>query len=182
MSFQTSALILSWIAILLLALVVSGLVRQVHALSNGATGRPGPVGLRPGSPAPRFRDLAPPSPATLVLLFLDHGCATCDQLLDEATEQVPRTDAVLRVLYRDAVPPQSADLPMTVLGEQADLFDRYDAIATPFAAVVDAAGLVQHSAPVGSRAALRHLLDQIDHPSGNTTGPTVHSIQRGGTL
>ncbi|MBM0256965.1 hypothetical protein [Micromonospora sp. 4G55] len=71
MSFQTSALILSWIAILLLALVVSGLVRQVHALSTGTVGRPGSVGLRPGSPAPRFRDLAPPSPATLVLLFLD---------------------------------------------------------------------------------------------------------------
>ena len=42
MSFQTSALILSWIAILLLALVVSGLVRQVHALSNGTVGRPAP--------------------------------------------------------------------------------------------------------------------------------------------
>ncbi|MEH0819987.1 MULTISPECIES: hypothetical protein [unclassified Micromonospora] len=178
MSFQTSALILSWIAILLLALVVSGLVRQVHALSTGAAGRPGSVGLRPGSPAPRFRDLAPPSPATLVLLFLDPGCATCDHLLDAAAEQLPRTDVVLRVLYRDTVPPRAAERPMSVLGEQADLFDRYDAIATPFAVVIDPTGRIRRSEPVGSGAALRHLLDEVDHSSGDDT---VHSIREGGT-
>ncbi len=178
MSFQTSALILSWIAILLLALVVSGLVRQVHALSNGTAGRSGSVGLRPGSPAPRFRDLAPPSPATLVLLFLDDGCATCDQLLDEATEQAQRSDGTIRVLYRHTVPPRVADLPLTVLGEQAELFDRYDAIATPFAVVVDPTGHIRRSEPVGSRAALRHLLDQSD----DATGPTVPSSERGGGL
>jgi hypothetical protein len=180
MSFQTSALILSWIAILLLALVVSGLVRQVHALSNGTVGRSGSVGLRPGSPAPRFRDLAPPSPATLVLLFLDSGCATCDHLLDEATEHIRQTDAELRVLYRQTVPPQAADLPITVLGEQADLFDQYDAIATPFAVVIDATGRIQRSEPVGSRVALRHLLEQVDNPSDRPTGPTVHPSQREG--
>ena len=178
MSFQTSALILSWIAILLLALVVSGLVRQVHALSNGTAGRPGSVGLRPGSPAAQFRRLAPPSPATLVLLFLDDGCATCDQLLDEAAEQAQRTDGMLRVLYRHTIPPRGADLPLTVLGEQAELFDRYDAIATPFAVVIDAAGLIRRSEPVGSRVALRHLLDQ----SNDATGPTVPSNQLGGRL
>ena len=181
MSFQTSALILSWIAILLLSLVVSGLVRQVHALSSGAVGRPASVGLRPGSPAPRFRDLAPPSPATLVLLFLDQGCATCAHLLDEAADQGQRTEAVLRVLYREAVPPQAAELPMTVLGEQADLFDRYDVVATPFAVVIDDAGRVRRSEPVGSQVALRQLLDQVDTPSGSAAEPTIHPSQRGGT-
>ncbi|MER7891556.1 hypothetical protein ABTX15_17190 [Micromonospora sp. NPDC094482] len=181
MSFQTSALILSWIAILLLALVVSGLVRQVHALANGSVARPGSVGLRPGSPAPRFGELAPPAPATLVLLFLDPGCSTCDHLLAEATQQADRPDVVLRVLYREAAPPHPADLPVTVLGEQADLFDRYDAIATPFAVVVDATGHVRRSEAVGSQAALRQLLDQVDHPSGGAAAPTVHPIQRGGS-
>jgi hypothetical protein len=180
MGFQTSALILSWIAILLLALVVSGLVRQVHALASGAAGRPASVGLRPGSPAPGFRDLAPPSPATLVLLFLDDGCATCDQLLDEAGDKRKRTRAVLRVLYRQTVPPQATGLPVTVVGEQADLFDRYDAIATPFAVVIDATGHIRQSEPVGSRAALRRLLEQVEHPSPDVTGPTVPPSRRVG--
>lgn len=39
MDFVTSALLLSWVAIALLALVVSGLVRQVHQLSRGGVAR-----------------------------------------------------------------------------------------------------------------------------------------------
>lgn len=201
MSFQTSALILSWIAILLLALVVSGLVRQVHALSSGAVRRPESVGLRPGSPAPGFSALAPVPPAPLVLLFLHHGCGTCTELLDEATGQVDRPGFALRVLYRGSVPPEVAELPITVLGDQAELFERYDAIATPFAVVIDGAGRVLRSEPVGSRGAFRHLLDRVDAPSAaasttaayptaaaastaaGTAAPTltVHSNHLGGT-
>ena len=110
MSFQTSALILSWIAILLLALVVSGLVRQVHAMSSGLVQRrPESVGLRPGSPAPGFARLAPVPPAApLVLLFLDPDCGTCAEVLAEATGQVDRADLEFRVLYRDSAPAQAA--------------------------------------------------------------------------
>src|SRR5690606_14666282 len=50
MDFVTTALILAWAAILLLALVVSRLVHQVHRLS-GRDRRPAPLGLPPGSPA-----------------------------------------------------------------------------------------------------------------------------------
>lgn len=58
MDFVTTALILAWAAILLLALVVSRLVHQVHRLS-GRDRRPAPLGLPPGSPAP----VAGPRPA-----------------------------------------------------------------------------------------------------------------------
>ncbi|GIH07806.1 hypothetical protein Rhe02_58730 [Rhizocola hellebori] len=161
MGFQTSALILSWVAILLLALVVSGLVRQVHQLSSTAVRRPEPVGLPLGAPAPAFSTLAPQSPATLVLLFLQPGCGTCAELLDEAGRH-DREALEFRALYRGQVPPEAADLPLTTLGDQADLFERYDAIATPFGVVVDQGGRVLRSEPVGSRAALRHLLQHID--------------------
>jgi hypothetical protein len=55
------------------------------------------------------------------------------------------------------------------------------AIATPFAVVIDATGHIRRSEPVGSRAALRHLLEQIDTVSDTPTGPTVHPSQREGT-
>ncbi len=176
MSFQTSALILSWVAILLLALVVSGLVRQVQQLSSTAVRRPEPVGLPPGAPAPAFASLAPLSPATLVLLFLQPGCGTCAELLDEAGEQAERHPLQFRALYRDGVAPEAADSPVTAFGDQADLFERYDAIATPFAVVIDQGGRVLRSEPVGSRAALRHLLDRAGVAS------TVHANNRGATL
>jgi len=44
-SFETSALVVTWVALLLLAFVVAGLVRQVHALSSGAGARPARTGL-----------------------------------------------------------------------------------------------------------------------------------------
>lgn len=178
MSFQTSALILSWISILLLALVVSGLVRQVHALSRAATvRRPESVGLPPGAPAPGFAALAPVPPANLVLLFLDQGCGTCAEMLEEAIGQTDRDGFALRALYRGEVPAHLADRPVTVLGGQVELFERYDAIATPFAAVVDPTGRVQRSGPVGSPSALRRLLDPDSSPAALTVQPN-HS---GGT-
>jgi hypothetical protein len=176
MSFQTSALILSWIAILLLALVVSGLVRQVHALSRAVViRRPESVGLPPGTPAPGFVALAPVPPATLVLLFLEPDCGTCTEMLEEAVAQTDRDGFALRALYRGEIPPHLAGRPVRALGGQAELFERYDAVATPFATVVDRTGRVLRSGPAGSPAALRHLLGHISSPA------TVHSNHLGGT-
>ncbi|MFG1952051.1 hypothetical protein [Micromonospora sp. NPDC048830] len=183
MSFQTSALILSWIAILLLALVVSGLVRQVHALSSGAVQRrPESVGLRPGSPAPGLARLVPaPSAVPLVLLFLDRECGTCAEVLAEAAGQVDPARLEFRVLYRDDPPAHAAGLPVTVLGGQGELFERYDVLVTPFATVVDRAGRVLRAEPLGSRAALRRLLDGLDRPSGGP-GPAVATNHHGGQV
>ncbi|HEY0636019.1 MAG TPA: hypothetical protein VGD67_00080, partial [Pseudonocardiaceae bacterium] len=68
MSFQTSALLLSWVAILLLALVVSGLVRQVHALTSGNAALGRRVGPAVGTAAPRWAELAPAAPVPTLLL------------------------------------------------------------------------------------------------------------------
>ncbi|MFI6822715.1 hypothetical protein ACIBJE_17440 [Micromonospora sp. NPDC050187] len=182
MSFQTSALILSWIAILLLALVVSGLVRQVHALSSGMVQHPPQsVGLRPGAPAPGFAQLAPARPTVpLVLLFLDPECGTCGEVLTEATGRVDRGGLEFRALYRDSTPARAGELPVTVLGGQAELFERYDVLVTPFATVVDRAGRVLRAEPIGSRAALRRLLDEIDSPPTAVSAAAVADNHQGG--
>lgn len=162
MSFQTSALVVTWVALLLLALVVSGLVRQVHALSSGAAGPGGRqrrLGIRPGSPAPAADRLGVTPPA--VLLFLSEDCRTCADMLDEAV-RAPTDGVALHALYAGPAPAGSAagggNGSPVVHGEQADLFERYDAIATPFAVVIDSDGRVARSGPVGSRAALRAVL------------------------
>jgi hypothetical protein len=157
MSFQTSALILSWVAIALLALVVSGLVRQVHTLSAGPARPAEPVGLAPGAAAPGLDLLAAGASGPVLLLFLSADCRTCTGVLAEAARH---TGAVtLRALY--AGPAPATDLPVSVHGGQAALFERYDAIATPFAVLVDPSGRVVRSEPVGSPAALRTLLDRV---------------------
>jgi hypothetical protein len=174
MSFQTSALILSWGAILLLALVVSGLVRQVHALSAGEPNRGPSVGLRPGAAAPGLDLLAPQPAKPLLLLFLSGDCRTCVEVLGEAGRHAWRDDIAVRALYAGPVPAATADQPVEVRGEQADLFERYDAIATPFAVLIDRSGRVVRSEPLGSRSALRTLLERL-------TGPPPTAPPRSGT-
>lgn len=169
MSFETSALIVTWAALLLMALVVSGLVRQVHALSAGGARRTGQIGPRPGTPAPDLARLDARAPA--VLLFLSEDCRTCAAVLAEAGRLAPDRsgEPALHALYAGAVPVESAHSPaggVTVHGYQAELFDRYDAVVTPFAVTVGHNGRVARSEPIGSPAALRALLNRLEDQVG----------------
>ncbi|NDU74039.1 hypothetical protein GWI34_15535 [Actinomadura sp. DSM 109109] len=147
MSFQNSALLLSWVAILLLALVVAGLVRQVHALGQGAA-RPTGLGPAVGTPAPAFDRLGPG-----LLLFLDRECGVCADVLDAVPPGRP-----LHAVFAGP-PPDGPPRPgVTVLaGEQDGLFADYGVPATPFAVLVGADGRVRAAEPVGSPEALRAL-------------------------
>ena len=152
MSFQTSALIVTWAALLLLAFVVAGLVRQVHALSSGAGARPVSSGLRPGDRAD-LAGLGANAPA--VLLFLRATCHTCVEALAE-TVAVAGDRLSVVALYEGQAP--DAPPGVTALGDRAHLFATYGALATPFAVLVGADGRITAAAPVGSRAAVRELL------------------------
>ncbi|HWM01533.1 MAG TPA: hypothetical protein VNP92_04275 [Actinophytocola sp.] len=154
MSFQTSALIVTWVALLLLALVVSGLVRQVHALSAGPARPRDRVGPRPGSPAPDLDRLGARPPA--VLLFLSSSCHTCTEVLDET---VAVGGLSVHALYAGPAPEQPPGV--VAHGDQDRLFATYDAVALPFAALVDGDGRIAAAGPVGSRAAIRELLAPV---------------------
>lgn len=146
MSFQNSALLLSWVAILLLALVVAGLVRQVAALTRGATA-PSVLGPAPGTPAPAFDRLGPG-----LLLFLDRDCGVCTDVLAAAES----LDRPVQVAFAGA--PAATSPELTVHADEQDgLFAAYDVPATPFAVLIDPGGRVRAAEPVGSPDALRAL-------------------------
>ena len=160
MDFTTSALILSWVAIALLALVVSGLVRQVHQLSRGHVVRsPGRLGVTPGSAAPHADELLAGDGKTL-LLFLSAECRTCADVL-AAAGRLDGPPAVRAVYAGDAPAAPAAGVPVT--GNRPDLFTAYDAIATPFAVLVGADGRVVRSEPLGSADALGDLVAAAPH-------------------
>lgn len=155
MDFVTSALILSWIAILLLALVVSGLIRQVHQLSRDK--RPAArVGVSTGTVASDAGELLGGSRG--VLLFLSPHCSVCSDVLEEAGQWITAGDNppnIQAVYAADA-----AEHPVvTTVANRDDLFKRYDVVVTPFAVVVDDAAVVTRSEPIGSTTALRQLLN-----------------------
>ncbi len=155
MSFQTSVLIVTWVALLLLAFVVAGLVRQVQALSSAAGAHPVAAGPRPGDPADLAR-FGVTGPA--VLLFLRSTCHTCVEALAETVE-VAGDRLTVVALYEGPAPEQA---PGTVaLADQGHLFAGYGALATPFAVLAGADGRITAAAPVGSRAAVRALLAPV---------------------
>ncbi|WP_327712564.1 hypothetical protein OG912_33520 [Streptomyces sp. NBC_00464] len=173
MDFTTSALIASWAAIALLALVVSGLIRQVHQLSRTQPHRPGRVGIAPGAQAPGL-DATRPDPAGLdglltpgraaLLLFLDADCRTCGQVLAEAGAwTVRQSDAAapqVLGLYAGAGP-QAGDGAVPVRDHRPELFTAYDIPATPYAVAIDPELRIVRSEPLGSPTALLRLLDDI---------------------
>jgi hypothetical protein len=153
-SFETSALVVTWVALLLLAFVVSGLVRQVHALSSGAGARPVRAGPRIGDRAD-LASLGTDPPA--VLLFLRATCHTCVEALAE-TVAVAGDRMTVVALYEGQGPGPAPGV--LALGNQGHQFSAYGALATPFAVLVGADGRITAAAPVGSRAAVRELLAQ----------------------
>ncbi|WP_328907589.1 hypothetical protein OG230_33930 [Streptomyces sp. NBC_00234] len=173
MDFTTSALIASWAAIALLALVVSGLIRQVHQLSRTQPHRPGRVGITPGAPAPGLAagsldpaaldGLVAPGRAAL-LLFLDADCGTCGQVLAEADAWTVRQGdaAAPQVLGLYAGAGGRADAgAVPVRDHRPELFTAYDIPATPYAVAIDPEGRIARSEPLGSPTALLRLLDDI---------------------
>lgn len=148
MSFTTSALLLSWVAILLLALVVAGLVRQVHALGRGGPAGRAELGPRPGTRAPAFDRLGPG-----LLLFLDRDCGVCSDVLAAAGALGRPTHAIFSGPAPGGLPPELAVL----AGEGDGLFAEYGVPATPFAVVVGEDGRVRAAEPVGSPEALDEL-------------------------
>jgi hypothetical protein len=163
--FQTSALILAWVAILVLALAMSGLLRQVHALSPGHTPQQ-QLGPPLGSAAPPLH----PSDRTewdavTIALFLDRSCEVCERNLRLAEELALANAGRLRFL---AIFPADADglqqRQVEVIENAHETFTRYRVPLTPYGVVIGSDGRVVQAAPLGSDALLKQLVDNT--PTG----------------
>lgn len=154
MSFETTALLVTWVAIVLLGLVVAGLIRQVHALRRGP--RTPEMGLDHGMPAPQFARLAPVTGRPTLLLFLSNDCGSCDDVLHEALGLA--ADHPVRAIFRTEATEVKAPPGMLIFAGERELFDEYKVPATPFAVLADENGRVEAAVPVGSVRGLRDLL------------------------
>lgn len=175
MSFETTAVLVAWIAIVLLSLVVAGLIRHVHALGLGAHREPVPplIRLPTGAPAPGFDRLAPMPTEPVLLLFLSTECPSCAAVLAEVRRLAGRSPVAIRVLF--AGPPmvgaETSGVP--VFSGEADLFTTYGVPATPFAVLIDSGGRIRQATPAGSARALRDLI------MGQTGAPRTTTMSRG---
>jgi hypothetical protein len=156
-SVETTALILAWIAIVILACGLAGALLQIQALRVGvpSVGSVGPrVGTRPVSVLPG----RPSWPNRTLLLFMDATCEVCGDLV-EAIERSGHPDSELELVavYPGAANGHPSDA-MTVLEREAALFEAFRVSVTPLGVIVDENGSVLAAEPVGSLERLDALM------------------------
>jgi hypothetical protein len=156
---MATALLLAWVAIVLLALSVAGLMRQVHLLLTERTAEGTPAA---GTPVPRT---LPPDlmavGAERIVLFASTSCVACSEVMPVMVEYSTRSGTSCTVVTAGSRHPQWPD-ELHYRENAADLFEQFGVTATPHALRI-VGGDVADSAPVGSVEALRRLIDSRHH-------------------
>ena len=165
MSFADSALMLAWIALVLLALGLSGVIRQIHSLTRD---------VRHLSLGPRvsrsqkdqvLKELTGkiPSDGTAVLLFVERDCEICESRIrdfEQAAEEI-RSETFFAVVYSNGTETVASDR-VAVLGGQQQLFNMLGIRITPFGLVIGEGLHAIDGRPVGSAKAVRELILQAE--------------------
>jgi hypothetical protein len=171
MNFTIAAIVLAWIAITLLALVVSGLVRHVYALTAAVAGQreareeqvhERPSALEIGAAAPSIdgaEGVGAGKPA--LLLFVDAACGTCERVLVSfaALAMQHSEDAAFVVLFSGR-PSTFESPPVQVLAHMARTFQRYSVPMTPYAVGVSPDGRIAAAQGIAFDPMLDDLLER----------------------
>jgi|GEM_PF-4541869 len=158
-SLVLAALTVTWVAIVLLALVAANLhFRLAHLETKNASVEESrtPFGHLLGEPLGELLGLPGETGARLALV-LSSECESCDRILAELGSGPG--DLPVALLWRDGEPPPEATLPAaaTVVPDGPEVSRRLGVRVTPFALSADRAGRVVQARPVGSLAAWADL-------------------------
>lgn len=160
-SFVLAALAVSWLAVVLLALVVANLHFRLAHLEHAA--QPGREESRTPFGHLLGRDLAEVlgpqvAPGTRLAAVLSSECTSCERILDELRQASVATP--LALLWRDGTPSPPPPLPPSaiVLDAGPEISRTLGVRVTPFGLAADAAGRIVRAAPLGSVEALAEML------------------------
>lgn len=147
MTFTTAALLVAWLAIVLLALGLAGLMRQLAELHRSMA-----TGVAPGGAAPALRGLAIPRSGDLarirpegggLILFVSPGCSSCAATLD-AISAAP-VHGQLVVASSGPCPEQGIPSGAVCVSDTAPLMERLGVPGTPYLIDVDHDGVIAAS-------------------------------------
>lgn len=155
-SFELSALFVTWVAVVLLIILVANLharLRRLERAGAGADPRPVPYGHLLGRRVQDIVDTAPVGGLPRVLFFLSSNCASCARLLKEIGS--PSWTVPSAIVWTDDAPPAQPSPERTpVLDYGPKLSAQLGIRVMPFALVTDGDGRVVKAGPVTSLSAL----------------------------
>lgn len=160
MSFLESAVLLAWVALVLLALGLAGLLRQVTVLSRSRVGQSGAAPAAAGSGPRSTRDLVgfrlpahgdlaglvEPGAHRTVVVFVSPGCSSCSQTLTAlaASPEVSGGSVAVVAVSTGSCEPAEADLGGTgrCIAQGRALLDQLHVPATPYLVGLDGGGTI----------------------------------------
>lgn len=163
MTWQMSALVLAWAAIVILSFAYAGLLRTVRVLllkQLPASIKLGPsIGFQiPVSLAEKLD--TPDRVNPRLILFVNSSCDACHRILPEIDHRLSpdqwaivagnRMDAEDRLAYR-----------VTTVDGQGGVFKELRIPVTPFALVIDSSNSILDAAPLGSSELAHVFLDRF---------------------
>lgn len=172
-SFVLAALAVSWIGVVLLALIAANLhFRLAHLEHERATS------AEERAPFAHLlgRELAevlgaPVAPETHLALVVSSGCASCERILTALRESPSAVPFAL--LWRDGTPSPPPPLPAgaTTIDDGPGVAAALGVRVSPFALLADARGRIVRAAPVGRVEALAELLAEAGRDEAPSASP-----------
>lgn len=163
MSFEATALLLSWVAIAMLAFAMAGLLRQIKVLTGLVAAGSSLAGSGPQVGArlpPELRsDTATNEPGRRQLLvFMEEHCPACAAIEPELARLGTTERVDIRLVFSGKAK-QTPGHQLTTFEGMSAAFDQLGIPATPFAVRLGADGRIAQTRPVGSPEALRRFVE-----------------------
>lgn len=160
MNAYAAFLILAWIAIILLAFAMSGLMRQLHDMTRHQNSRGLSLGLAPGTLATYLPDKQHFSQARRLMIFADTDCESCQSivpLFDDLVDSLPEEHEGI-VITRNSAKGFSSLRKTRVVADPV-AFDYFNIPFVPVA-VAMRDGEILTTQAVGSEELLRAFFEQ----------------------
>lgn len=162
MSFVVASLVVTWLAIVVLALALAGVIRQVRDLAHAVRSRGrSPLVLRSEAiPSLRSTD----GTSRTVLLVVDDVCTTCRHVAPEFAAMAKNAAGTqFRVLTYAEGTRAWLDGAEIVVNVDEEAYRRLNVPWRPALVLVDIDGTVLEAKPVGSVESLRRTVEEYTH-------------------
>ncbi|MGA7733369.1 MAG: hypothetical protein WCD37_19070 [Chloroflexia bacterium] len=157
-SFVLAALVVTWIAVLILLLVIGNLHARLYRLEQGADSRedkPVPYAHLIGRQLQGV--LGDSLSAPRVLVLLSSNCASCRHVLEELQLSPSKTPLALAWIDRSPSPSPTIPSHAIVLDTGPKISSELGIRVTPFAIVTNEDGRVLKASPINSLSTLSNL-------------------------
>jgi hypothetical protein len=169
-SFELATFFVTWVAVVLLALIAVHLHLRLQRLerANAPGNRPVPYAHLSGRRLADLLGSATDGWQPRLVVFVSSACQSCEKILEELV--APAWEAPMALAWTNSTPSPPPRLPSNVRvlegGERVS--SALGIHATPFVLIVGEDGLVEQAMPVNSLESLRSAVGQ---PSGGISRP-----------